>query len=268
MRFSVLASGSAANSTYIEVGETRILIDCGLSARQAGIRLASLGVDVSSISAILLTHEHIDHYAGIRVLSSRLRVPVYTTPETAAEIGDVFGVEPIEAGRGFSLGEMMIHPFRVPHDAVNPVGFSVEGRGFRFVQATDLGKVTPNVTFALRDAHALVLESNHDQELLRSCDYPWPLKQRISSAQGHLSNDAMADALTECAHDSLAVVVLAHISENSNTPSHAMAAGARALGSRDTTLTYGSAHGATPLFSVEEGLERISQRQRALMQGG
>jgi len=259
MRFSVLASGSAANSTFVEVGETRILIDCGLSARQIGMRLDGLGVDVSSVDAILLTHEHSDHIAGIRVLSNRLRIPVYTTAETAAEMGDAFGVETIEPGRGFSLGSLMIHPFRVSHDAVNPVGFSIEGGGFRFVQATDLGKVTPNVTYALRDAHALVLESNHDPELLRMCDYPWPLKQRISSAHGHLSNDAMADALTECAHDGLAVVVLAHLSENSNTPNHAMAAGARALAARNTTLTYGSVHVATPLFAVEEGLERMAQ---------
>ncbi len=263
MRFSVLASGSAANSTFIEVGNTRLLIDCGLSARQAGVRLHDMGVDLKTVQGILLTHEHSDHIAGLRVLSNRMRLPVYTTAETAAEVEGLFAVEHISPGKSFSLGEVTIHPFRIAHDAVNPLGFAIEGGGFRFVQATDLGKVTPNVTFALQGANAIVLESNHDLELLRECEYPWSLKQRIASAHGHLSNDAMAEALEGCAHPQLSVVVLGHLSENSNTPSHAIAAGTRALAAHRSagytaTLTYGSVHTATPLFCVEGLLEGMA----------
>ncbi len=263
MRFSVLASGSAANSTFLEAGDTRLLIDCGLSARQVGLRLHGLGIDIKTVQGILLTHEHSDHIAGLRVLSNRMRLPVYTTEETAAQVDGLFAVEHIHPGKNFSLGDLTIHPFRIPHDAVNPVGFAIEGGGFRFVQATDLGKVTPNVEFALRGANALVLESNHDRELLRSCDYPWSLKQRIASAHGHLSNDAMAEALGGCAHSELSVVVLGHLSENSNTPSHAIAAGTRALADHRSrgytaTLTSGSVYAATPLFCVEQMLEGMA----------
>lgn len=259
MKFSVLSSGSKANSTYLEVGKTRLLIDCGLSARQAGLRLGALGVEVGSLDAILVTHEHSDHIAGVPVLSRRVRLPVVTAKETAQEIPDAHGYDYIEPGMTFTIGDATIHPFSISHDAVNPVGFSIEGEGFRFVQATDLGKVTPVVAHALQGAHALVLEANHDKELLWGCDYPWPLKQRIASSHGHLSNAAMADALAACVHDELAVVVLAHLSENSNTPDHAIAAGTRALGASRATLTHGTVHASTALFAIEAGLERMVQ---------
>lgn len=259
MKFAVLSSGSKANSTYIEVGKTRLLIDCGLSARQAGLRLESLGIDVRSLNAILVTHEHSDHIAGVPVLSRRLGLPVLTTKETAGQIVDAHGFECFEPGVTFTIGDATIHPFSISHDAINPVGFAIEGEGFRFVQATDLGKVTPVVAHALQGANALVLESNHDKELLWGCEYPWPLKQRIASSHGHLSNVAMAEALAACLHDELAVVVLAHISENSNTPDHAIAAATRALGDSRANLTHGTVHAATALFAIETGLERMVQ---------
>ncbi|NLF24570.1 MAG: MBL fold metallo-hydrolase [Deltaproteobacteria bacterium] len=229
MRFSVISSGSKANCTFVEGGGARILIDCGLSAKQAALRLGELGIEADSIDAICVTHEHSDHIKGVPVFSRRHQVPVYANCGAAPYLDGVYELCVFETGNPFSLAGMQILPFSIVHDAAEPVGFVVEADGQRFGQATDIGKVTTLVRQALRGCHALVLEANHDPQLLRDCAYPWELKQRIASAAGHLSNDQAAELLAELNSYGLTQVVLGHISENSNTPETALAAVQRRL---------------------------------------
>lgn len=251
MRFSVLTSGSKANCTYIESGTTRILIDCGLSARQTEIRLRTLGIDPQSLRAIIVTHEHSDHINGVPVMSRKFKLPVYANAGTSGFLRGVFALEKFETGRRFSIGELTIAPFSIVHDAHEPVGFTIEGQGIKFSQATDLGKVTPLVRESLRDSHAIVLESNHDHEMLQNCDYPWELKQRIASSHGHLSNESASGLLAELAHGDLQHVVLGHLSENSNTPELALSSARERLSEHAiSTLMCACIANETPLLSL------------------
>ena len=261
MRFSVLSSGSKANSTYIESGSTRILIDCGLSARETERRLACLGVDPTKINAIFVTHEHSDHIRGIPVFSKKYRVPVYANTRTAECLKLVYGIEVFEPGQAIDIGDISMRAFRIVHDAVDPVGYVARAEGLKFGQATDLGRVTPLVRDALSHCHSILLESNHDPEMLRECEYPWVLKQRISSAHGHLSNNVAAEFLTEIIHSELQRVILGHLSENSNTQTLALKASedAVAINRRvngkerwSPEILCGNIHHSTPLFAVDE----------------
>ena len=253
MQFSVISSGSKANCTFVESGSTRILIDCGLSARQTERRLLELGIDPSSIEALVITHEHSDHINGIPVFSKKFKIPVYANEGTAEFIPARFALELFATGKPFCIGSLKINPFRIVHDAIDPVGFVIEAEGLKFTQATDLGKVTPLVVDAARGAHALVFESNHDIDLLYASDYPWDLKQRIHSSHGHLSNEASAELLTEVCHSDLLHIVLAHISENCNTPEIAVASAKQALaGILPPTLLCGSQRVSTGLLTVGE----------------
>lgn len=218
MKFSVLSSGSKANCTFVSMGGTNLLIDCGLSATQAVKRLSALGIDPACLDAIIVTHEHSDHLYGVATMSRRFELPVYANPAVLEQIDRPYGREPFATGALFSIGGVQIEPFSIPHDAVDPVGFSLRSGPFKFGHATDLGKVTPLVRESLRGCQAMVVESNHDPLLLQECSYPWELKQRISSSHGHLSNEAAGMLLAELMHHSLVHVVLAHLSENSNTP--------------------------------------------------
>ncbi|MBN8548867.1 MAG: MBL fold metallo-hydrolase [Deltaproteobacteria bacterium] len=251
MRFSVLTSGSKANCTYVESGSTRILIDCGLSARQTEVRLRALGIDPASLDAIIVTHEHSDHINGVPVMSRRFELPVYANEGTSSFLRGVFALEKFVTGKSFSIGELNIAPFSIVHDAHEPVGFSIEGQGIKFSQATDLGKVTPLVREALRGSHAVVLESNHDHDMLQNCDYPWELKQRISSSHGHLSNESSSAFLAELLHGDLQHVVLGHLSENSNTPELALKAAQSQLSAHSlATLMCACIANETPLLSL------------------
>ena len=258
MRFSVLSSGSKANCTFVEAGETRILIDCGLSAREAEKRLASLGIDPGSIDAVIVTHEHTDHINGIPVFSKRHKIPVFANGATAQFIPGV-AVQFFETGEDFSIGKMLIHPFSIVHDASDPVGFTVNAEGLKFSLAMDLGRVTPLVMHAVSNSHALVLESNHDRDMLMQCDYPWVLKQRINSTHGHLSNETAAGLLSDVMHSELLHVILGHLSENSNTPELALAASQRFLSERlPLTLAVSSIYSATPLLAVGESSRNVA----------
>ena len=252
MKFSVLSSGSKANSTCIEVDGIRLLIDCGLSCRKLELRLLSIGIDPSTISAVLVTHEHEDHTRGISTFSRKHRIPVYANRETGRFIDRPYAIKHFNTGSAFSIMGLQISPFSIPHDASDPVGFSIFGEGLKFCQVTDLGRVTPLVRDALTLCDALVIESNHDEQLLWSCGYPWALKQRIASSHGHLSNAAAAELLSEICHPGLQYVVLGHLSENSNNPDFALGAARSVLGRyRDLHLLNASVHAPTPLFEVE-----------------
>lgn len=222
MRFSVLSSGSKANCTLFEAGGTRILIDCGLSATKAEERLRRLGIDPLTLSAIFITHEHSDHIYGVSVMSRRFKLPVYVNERTAVHIKNVHGAEHFETGIPFEHRGLRVAPFSIAHDAVEPVGFRIEAEGLAFAQVTDLGKVTPLVRESIRGVNGLVLESNHDEQMLMECDYPWDLKQRIASSHGHLSNAVAAELVQEIVHPDLTRIVLGHLSENSNTPQVAL----------------------------------------------
>jgi len=313
---TVLASGSKGNSTVISSARTRVLVDAGLSCRELLRRMAIAGEDPSKLDAILVTHEHVDHIAGLPVLARKLGIPVFFTESThrawvrmltprttmtyakwldhiqqeklarAAVHPSVEGleiaaaaepvlnrsdepdatievpvdpdteddcepaiaarakadptflpsVEYFQAGRQFSIGDLAICPFTIPHDAADPCGFVFEAEGVRMAVATDLGYIPPNVKAALKRIDVLLLESNHDLEMLRDGPYPWPVKQRVLSRVGHLSNDATAQFLEQDYDGGAACIVLGHISESNNAPELARLAAERALSKQMSLL--------------------------------
>src|SRR5271169_515160 len=205
---SVLASGSRGNCALVSTNSTRILVDAGLSGRETFKRLRVLSERTpdqrtDDISAILITHEHSDHVAGLQRLATKLNVPVFITAPTHhawnRAVRDQDGAIPelpksehFSAGRGFRVGDIEITPFTIPHDAIDPVGFTFRAEGVKIGFATDLGYMPASVRDHLRGCTVLVMESNHDVEMLRSGPYPWSVKQRVMSRVGHLSNEALA----------------------------------------------------------------------------
>jgi phosphoribosyl 1,2-cyclic phosphodiesterase len=304
---TVLASGSKGNATVIAAGSTRILVDAGMSCRKLMKRMALAGEDPEALDAILITHEHVDHVAGLSVLARRLKIPVFFTEsthrawvrmltprttmsyakwletvqrekevraeQTAAAVivesdsvamddpmeaeaaepeasGDVAqpkvkadpaflpAVEYFRAGHGFSIGEIDVNPFTIPHDAADPCGFVFHARSesIRMAIATDLGYVPPNVKMALRGVDVLLLESNHDLEMLKDGPYPWSVKQRVLSRVGHLSNAACAEFLLRDYDGGAHTIVLGHLSEQNNLPELARLAAEQAIGERMSLL--------------------------------
>ena len=313
MRMTVLASGSKGNATVIASGGTAVLVDAGLSCRELLRRMADTGEDPSALDAILITHEHIDHVAGLTVLARRLGIPVFFTEQThrawvrsltpkttmsyakwlemrereraegfvhapahtlaatalaepepesvealaqaataeeeaetessaaaksKRDLTSLPAVEYFRAGETFSIGALDIAAFTIPHDAADPCGFVVQARGedLRMAIATDLGYLPPNVKQALRGVDVLLLESNHDLEMLKDGPYPWSVKQRVLSRVGHLSNDATAEFLMRDYDGGAHTIVLGHLSEQNNLPELARFAAERALGDRLSLL--------------------------------
>ncbi len=231
LTFCLLASGSKGNSLYVSAGETAVLIDCGLSAKQTLLRLERRGLSASKIKAIVITHEHGDHLRGVRVLAKRLGVPALATGRTWAAGTDTRGTrhQAMEAGREFQVDGLSIHPFTISHDAVDPVGLVISAGTSRLGLATDLGVATKLVRARLAGCQGLILEHNHDLEMLGKGPYPQWLKQRVRSREGHLSNEQGAQLLAELHHAQLRQVVLAHLSETNNTPELARQAAGRVL---------------------------------------
>ena len=227
LEMCILASGSSGNSIYVASEKTRILIDAGLSARQVALRLESIGVAPESIGGICVSHEHGDHISGLRVLQKRHGIPVYANAGTLDAIrrqpkADEIAVKVFQTGSPFRIGDIDIEPFSVPHDAYEPVGFRLQCRETAIGIVTDLGMATGLVRDRLRGCHAIVVESNHDEDLLMEAERPWTLKQRIRSRQGHLSNTDAARLIAECATDALEQVFLFHLSSDCNTPEIAL----------------------------------------------
>lgn len=221
MILRLLASGSKGNSLLISGAGCHLLVDAGLSARELCRRLALAGVAPDELAAILVTHEHIDHVRGIGLLSRRSRVPVYVHHAIAAPLADTHGPgtwREFETGVAFAVGGLAVQAFPVTHDAEATVGFTITGSDGKVGVATDLGIATRLVAEELRGCRQLVLESNHDEAMLRDGPYPWPLKQRIRSNHGHLSNSASAELLERLCWDGLETVFLAHLSETNNHP--------------------------------------------------
>lgn len=227
MRFCVLGSGSKGNATFVESGGTRILIDAGFSGIEIERRLAEIDVDIATISALLVTHEHGDHIRGVQVLSRRFSLPVYVSEDTLKSAGKplarIVEWRQIEAGQVFKHQELTIHPFAVSHDAVETLGFVVSNNGYSVGYCTDTGATSHLMRHHLGGCNALVLECNHDLEMLKNGGYPPYLQQRIRSKFGHLTNSDAALFLIDLIHDGLEYVVLAHVSETNNTHELALA---------------------------------------------
>jgi len=223
----VLASGSSGNSIYVASQSTRILIDAGLSAKQVAVRLEQIGVVPESIAGICVSHEHGDHIAGIRVLQKRHGIPVYTNAGTLNGIrrqpkADEISARIFQTGSPFEIGDITVEPFSVPHDAYEPVGFLLRTAECTVGIVTDLGMSTSLIREKLRGCDAIIVESNHDEDLLQEAPRPWSLKQRIRSRQGHLSNMDAARLISDCATERLAHVFLAHLSSDCNSPDTAL----------------------------------------------
>jgi len=234
---AVLGSGSGGNCTYVGDGRAGVLIDCGISTRQIFLRMAQVGLADAPIDAVLITHEHGDHVGAAGVLSRRLAAqgrpaPFYMTPGTHAATAEPSlpqPVIPVAAGRPFRVRHLLVDPFTVPHDVRDPVAYRLNIGGVAVAQVTDLGRPTTLVAGKLRDVDVLVLEFNHDVDMLIRGRYPWRVKQRIRSSHGHLSNRQAAALLQSAWTPRLRHLVLAHLSEENNAPDLALAAAEGAL---------------------------------------
>jgi phosphoribosyl 1,2-cyclic phosphodiesterase len=257
MRFTVLGSGSTGNAVLISAGETRVLVDCGLSAKETVRRLALVGEDVTKLDGVIITHEHGDHAGGLRVLLKSLSCPVFISGATReayiSERHGVTGDEPrkradalrdrievIESSRDFRVGAIDFHPFTIPHDAVDNFGFTATHEGVCVATLMDFGHITTLITEKLRGCAAIIIESNHSRDMLKACDvYPWELKQRILSRTGHLSNEDVAEWLKDGFDATARHIVLAHLSQRANNPYLAKISAETAIGER------------SPLFRAE-----------------
>lgn len=245
---TVLASGSRGNCSVLASSRTRLLVDAGLSCREICRRMALARHDPLQLSAVLISHEHSDHISGVYVLARKLKIPVYMTAATYRAwkryIRDrYYGVTPelakietFEPGRQVTIGDISVLPFTIPHDAVDPVGFTFRVEGVKIGMVTDLGYMPRSVADHLRGCDGLMIESNHDLEMLRIGPYPWAVKQRVMSRVGHLSNEALADFFAKDYDGSAAFLVLAHLSEQNNHPDLARGAAERALAARRDLL--------------------------------
>lgn len=228
MKFSVLSSGSAGNATLVSTDNAAVLVDCGVSLKSLKQRAESISFDLTDLSAVIVTHEHNDHAGNVAALARRYDIPVYLTHGTALGCGmwEENKVEVIEFSphRDFSINDLIIKPTPVPHDAREPCQFVIEdSKHNRLGILTDIGSVTPHVESHFQHCHALILEFNHDVELLQNCAYPESLKARVGGRYGHFSNDQAKALLEKIAHPALDILVAAHLSENSNTPGHVQA---------------------------------------------
>ena len=229
MRLVVLGSGSEGNAVVIEAGGRRLLVDAGFSRREIKRRLAKVGLTPEDLHGVVLTHEHLDHVRGVERFCRKRRVPIYATAGTVSgmtlrpEVAEL--VRPCRSGVPFEAAGFVVELFSVPHDAREPVGVVVEdpGGGGRVGLVSDLGCRSRLAWSRLGGVHALVLEANHDLEMLRNGPYPWPLKQRVAGRHGHLSNADAAGGLEELAHEGLQHVVLYHLSQVNNLPALAAA---------------------------------------------
>jgi phosphoribosyl 1,2-cyclic phosphodiesterase len=227
LKLCVLGSGSSGNAVVVEAGGERLLVDAGFSCREIERRLARVGAGTTGFVGLVVTHEHHDHVRGAVRFARRRRVPIWATRGTIEAAG-LEGEEDVElrvlaSSRPTSIGAFVVTPFGVPHDAREPIGVVVGSGGRRVGLVADLGARTQLAWGQLADLDVLLLETNHDLEMLRTGPYPWPLKERVAGRHGHLSNRQAADGLPELLCDRLRTVVLYHLSRINNRPSLAVA---------------------------------------------
>jgi phosphoribosyl 1,2-cyclic phosphodiesterase len=242
MRFNILASGSSGNATLISTEKTSVLVDCGLSARELVNRLEAVGQEINKLKAIVITHEHSDHIKGLKTLVKNRDIQVYISPlaleasglkkQTFINLG-----ENLSSEQPFEIGDLAFYPIASPHDSVDPLVFRIENKGVKIAIVTDLGYIPKTLAKHLQGCDALILEANHEIEMLRVGSYPWATKQRILSRVGHLSNTETARFLKEDFDGKAQYLILAHLSKQNNHPELARFAALDALNSR------------TPLFA-------------------
>jgi phosphoribosyl 1,2-cyclic phosphodiesterase len=273
VKVCVLGTGSAGNATLVEVNGTRILVDAGFSGREMERRLCEIGLTPKSVDAIVITHDHRDHTHGAGIFSRRHGTPVFITDRTRAACSGVFrGTEPLrpyQAGRVFEIGGISVEPFLTVHDAADPIAVALVDRdtGRRVGIATDLGRPNTQIRLALENSDFLILESNHDEELLRTSRYPASVQQRIASSHGHLSNHAAARFACELLHPRLAGVLLAHLSQECNRPELALAVVGGALRGAGFQgfLAVALQDQPTDFIDIEELRERTGPAQFTLL---
>jgi phosphoribosyl 1,2-cyclic phosphodiesterase len=242
LRFASLSSGSGGNATLVEAWDapherpTRLLVDCGLGPRRLGAALQQRGCTIGDLDAVFLTHEHSDHVAGVRALQRRFGTTVWASAGTwravaahAADEADAWPARIARDGEPIQVGALCLHPFAVPHDAAEPLQLVCSFGGWRLGVVTDIGEPVDAVAAALAGCDALLLECNHDAQMLADGAYPVWLKRRIGGLRGHLSNAQSTALLAACRHAALRHVVAAHLSLHNNTPALALAALAQGL---------------------------------------
>ena len=252
MRFSVLGSGSRGNAVYIESGKTGILIDAGFSGKELEARLRSVGRELSAVQALCITHEHNDHICGAGIISRRGKIPTYINSGTylagEKKIGKLFRLMEFETGDMLQIGDLQVRSFRISHDTADPVGYVVSDGKVSLGYCTDTGKVSHLIGRRLAACNGLILEFNHNLELLKNGPYPLPLQQRVRSSRGHLCNEDAALFLAGLIGDHLRTVVLAHLSETNNRPELAREAAISCVQEwGDTSLLIASQEHATTL---------------------
>ncbi len=256
MRFSLLGSGSRGNSLYIESGQTAILIDAGFSGKEIAARLHAIDRDVHRLSAICLTHEHDDHIQGAGVLSRRCAIPALANVGTFqagdSRLGKLHSRREFTTGDLLSVGDLQLRSFAISHDTADPVGFVISDGKVQLGYCTDTGKVSHLIARRLAGCDALILEFNHDLEMLKTGPYPPSLQQRVRSSRGHLCNEDAAAFLAELVSDHLDLVVLAHLSETNNTPLLAEHAARQVMPEKEcrTRLLVGTQDRPTALFAL------------------
>ena len=239
----------------LSTGNTRVLIDAGLSMKELNRRLVSIGEDLQRLDAIVITHEHSDHVAGLPVLArcKKLRARIFLTRLTAPAIDWGEGeprLEPFQAGARFAIGDIEVNSFSVPHDAIDPVGFCFEAQGVRIGVVTDLGYIPESVKYHLRRMDLLLLEANHDLDMLKVGPYPWSVKQRVMSRVGHLSNLVMSEYLAQDFDGLAGNLVMGHLSEQNNHPEIVRLFATQALEERGlrTRLTIATQNTPSEIF--------------------
>lgn len=235
MKIYILASGSSGNSIMIEAGKTAVLLDAGLSCRELAKRAAAVGADMSRLAGIVISHEHSDHIKGAPVMAKKYGLPVFLNKSTHEEIirrrrdWKVAMIEHFETGGSINFNDIEVRTFRVDHDTADPVGFIISWQDLKVGVVTDVGQNTRLLTEMLRGCDALVIEANHDTNLLDAGPYPVELKRRIKGKNGHLSNSQCAELIREVYHPGMSYIVLAHLSDTNNTPILAYNAACRCL---------------------------------------
>lgn len=262
LRVTTLASGSGGNCLLVSGGGTHILIDAGISCRRIAAGLAALGLDLSRLDGILITHEHSDHICGLATLMKKYVTPIFASPGTARALEYRLAfpegqLRPIAVGEEFAVGGLTVHSFATSHDSAQSTGYCVATGSHRMVLATDLGYVSDEVLNAVLGCDILVAESNHDVDWLRSGPYPPYLQERILGDRGHLCNEAGAELVTRAALSGTHTIVLAHLSRENNTPARALEVARRSLQAagvdpdRDVILTVAPVCETGPTFFAE-----------------
>ncbi|NLK22347.1 MAG: MBL fold metallo-hydrolase [Epulopiscium sp.] len=226
-RFCTITSGSSGNCIYIGTPKVNLLIDAGISGKRVQMGLEEINVNPKEIDGILVTHEHSDHIKGIGILSRRFDIPLFATAKTweaMDDMGKVIGKINqenriiIEKEKDFIMEDLLIHPYSIPHDAADPVGYTFIHGDRKISMATDLGHINEHIKNNIRESNLILLESNHDIDMLRSGSYPYYLKQRILGEQGHLCNEMAGRMLAQVFHENLRTVILGHLSKENNYP--------------------------------------------------